>query len=404
MPVSLKNIEPSLQRMNRWWKGKGLVLGSAVPFYRTAEKEPPMDSKTGMESMETSMESMGISMESMEISMESMETGMSSELSMGFDSTLSTKSRMNPEDVYADPEKGAAYLYRQTLRQYFPSDVLPFVDTDLGPGSLAVYLGCRPESSGDSVWFHSPYQSKEEIDAELYWNDENLWWKRTQKLLTGLKELSRETCIVPFPDLCENIDVLASLRGAENLMMDFIDDPKWVEEAVNRIDDIYNTAVSRFLPLIQRQDNSTAFHAFRLWGKGLTAKLQCDASAMISSEMFERFVLPSLQSQCRLLDNSLYHLDGTQSMQHLETLLQIDELKAIEWTPQAGIETGEHPRWYPMYQRILDAGKSVQILVGDLTHMKKMFEEIGSDGVYLLSILDYEDFQRLEDIAAPYYT
>ncbi len=351
MTRTYTGMDQSLVRLNRWWSGKGLVLGSAVPLYRDYKEEP----------------------------------------------------LLKPEEIYADPGKGASYLHHQTLNQYFSSDVLPFIDTDLGPGSLAVYLGCRPETAGDSVWFHSPYQSRTEIDKHLTWNDQNLWWKKTEALFRNLVELAGETCIIPFPDLCENIDVLASLRGAETLMMDLIDDPVWVGEKVRQIDHIYEIAIQRFLPYVQRKDGSTAFHAFRLWGRGLTAKLQCDASAMISVDMFNEFVLPSLCLQCRLLDNSLYHLDGTQSVQHLDSLLEIEELKAVEWTPQAGIETGEHPRWYPMYRRILDAGKSVQILIGSLSHAKQLLDEIGSDGVYLLSILGYEDFQRLEDIVAPYY-
>ena len=83
--------------------------------------------------------------------------------------------------------------------------------------------------------------------------------------------------------------------------------------------------------------------------------MQCDASAMFSSAMFDDFVVPALTEQCRWLDYSLYHLDGTQAMHHLDSLLAIEALDAIEWTPQAGIESGGHPRWYPLYKRIIDA-------------------------------------------------
>lgn len=280
--------------------------------------------------------------------------------------------------------------------------MLPFIDTDLGPGSLAVYLGCTPKTIGDTVWFHTPYRSREEIPEKLEWDDDGIWWLRTERLFQQLAQISGESNILPFPDLCENIDVLASLRGAENLMIDMLDDPAWVGERVGQIDEIYRIAISRLLPFVQRKDNSTAFHAFRLWGRGLTAKVQCDSAAMISRDMFDRFVVPSLEKQCTMLDNSLFHLDGTQSMQHLDSLLHIEGLKAIEWTPQTGIETGEHPRWYPMYRRILEAGKSVQILVGDLQYVEQLFNEVGTKGIYLLSILEYEDFQRLQEIAAPF--
>ena len=40
------------------------------------------------------------------------------------------------------------------------------------------------------------------------------------------------------------------------------------------------------------------------------------------------------REQCRWLDHSLYHLDGTQALHQLPALLAIEELDAIEWTPQ----------------------------------------------------------------------
>ena len=70
--------------------------------------------------------------------------------------------------------------------------------------------------------------------------------------------------------------------------------------------------------------SSSTFGAFGIWAPGKTAKLQCDASAMFSPDMFQRFVVPSLTEQCEWLDYSMYHLDGSQAMCHLDALLGID--------------------------------------------------------------------------------
>ena len=350
MVVNKNDIDATYSRFSHWWEHKGLVVSSAVPLNAsTIEREHMVDEKK-----------------------------------------------------YHDPEEGAQWLLQKLGDQVFPGDNLPFIDTDIGPGSLALFLGCQPKTHGESVWFHSPYTGRSEIPDLSVWDDENFWWLRTQQLFKRIQASAGEQVFLPFPDLCENIDVLASLRGAESLMFDCIDDPAWVMEKVNQIGDLYETAISKFLPLVQRSDGSTSFHAFRLWGEGITAKIQCDASAMISRDMFDTFVLPSLNRQCEFLDNSLYHLDGTQSIQHLDSLLGIPGLNAVEWTPQAGIESGEHPRWYPMYRRILDAGKSLQILVEDLEHVPRLLQEIGTDGVYLFTILSYDDFMRLLDIVETY--
>lgn len=49
-------------------------------------------------------------------------------------------------------------------------------------------------------------------------------------------------------------------------------------------------------------------------------------------------------------------------MRHLDQLLSIKSLKAIEWTPEAGKPGEADPCRFPMYRKILEAGKSVQIV------------------------------------------
>jgi hypothetical protein len=156
-----------------------------------------------------------------------------------------------------------------------------------------------------------------------------------------------------------------------------------VAHKVSEINRVWFEAYDRIYDIIKLPDGSTAFSAFHLWGQGKTAKVQCDASAMFSPAMFERFVVPALTEQCERLDYSLYHLDGTQCICHLDLLLEIEALDAIEWTPQAGIEGGGDPRWYDMYKKILAAGKSVQIIGIDVNNVEQVLDAVGNEGIYL---------------------
>jgi hypothetical protein len=126
------------------------------------------------------------------------------------------------------------------------------------------------------------------------------------------------------------------------------------------------------------------------------AKVQCDTSAMFSAQMYRRFVAPSLKAQCEWLDHSLYHLDGTQAMIHLDTVLEIEALDAVEWTPQAGIESGGHPRWYDLYRQILSAGKSVQIVNVHPDEVVPLLDAIGTDGVYMM--IQFENERQVEQV------
>ena len=62
------------------------------------------------------------------------------------------------------------------------------------------------------------------------------------------------------------------------------------------------------------------------------------------------------------MDHSFYHLDGPDATQHVDALLEIDELHGIQWTPGAGQEPVESEVWWPMLHKIQEAGKSLFLL------------------------------------------
>jgi hypothetical protein len=287
---------------------------------------------------------------------------------------------------YCDAGFRAAQNHHRLSRSLFPADVLPLATTDIGPGSLALLCGAEPEFAEETVWFHSSMgDAQPEAWPPLRFDPGNAWWRITESVVSECVRRSRGEYLVGCPDLIENVDVLASLRGVQPLLLDMLERPDWVERRVWEINEVWFETYRRIHDLIRLDDGSCAFGAFYLWGPGKTAKVQCDTSAMFSPSMYRRFVAPALTAQCAWLDHSLYHLDGTQALAHLDTLLEIEPLDAIEWTPQAGIEQGGHPRWYDLYRRILGAGKSVQIVNVARDEILPLLEAIGRKGVYILT-------------------
>ena len=273
---------------------------------------------------------------------------------------------------------------------YLPGDTLPMIDPDLGPGSLAVYLGAEPVREKDTIWFEKPNGA--DLIHPISLNPRNRWWNTTLHILQKAAEVSQGSFLVPVPDLVENWDTLASLVGAESLLIKMMQQPEWVKRKIQEINAVYFTVYDKIHALVADNNMGGAFYAFQLWAPGKVAKLQCDGSAMFSREMFDEFVIPALTEQAEWLDFSLYHLDGTQAVHHLESLLKIKRLNAVEWTPQAGIEHGTHPRWYPMYKKILDSGKNLQVLVTEKGCIDEFCREIGTKGVFFLCLLSDEDF------------
>ena len=209
--------------------------------------------------------------------------------------------------------------------------------------------------------------------------------------------LCRGRYLVGYPDLIENVDILASLRGSQQVMVDMVDRPEWVSRKMAEINQVWFEAYRRLYEIIRLEDGSSAFGAFRIWGPGKTAKLQCDASAMFGPDMFARFVVPVLTEQCAWLDHSIYHLDGKECLCHLDLLLSIPKLGAIEWTCDPSSLPGGDPHWYGLYRRILAAGKGVQAVGVGKEQLVPLLDAVGGKGMYILMYIP--DLRTAEEIA-----
>ena len=96
-------------------------------------------------------------------------------------------------------------------------------------------------------------------------------------------------------------------------------------------------------------------------------------------------MVPALTEQCERLDYSMFHLDGHQCTKHLDLLLDIDGLDAIEWTPDPQVPKGGNEKWHSMYRKILDAGKSVQAIGVKPEEVEPLLDAVGGKGMYIMT-------------------
>jgi hypothetical protein len=309
------------------------------------------------------------------------------------------------EERHARPQWRARANHYSLARSRFPADILPLASCDLGPGSLALLLGSEPGFDEGTVWYYSTMEHDErpEDRPPLRFDPENRWWQVTEESLSATVQLARGRYMVGCPDLIENVDTLASLRGTQRLLLDFVERPEWVERKVDEINQAWFDSYQRIYDIIKVDDGSSSFKAFSLWGLGKVAKVQCDACAMFSPVMFERFVLPALTRQCEWLDRSMFHLDGHQCIVHLDLLLAIDALDAIEWTPDPQVPPGGSPEWYAMYRKILEAGKSVQAIGVEKHEIVPLLDAVGGKGMYVMTgFADEADAEDILRMVEPY--
>ena len=291
---------------------------------------------------------------------------------------MAPKPPLDLNQYWFDPQWRAENIHYQLSRSSFKADILPVANTHLGPGSLAAILGAKLEGGEETIWIR--HQEGKEMNPVL--DDNNPGLKLHTGILNACKAKSAGRYFVGCPDLVEGLDVLASIRGTDEVMMEMVLNPEELEIQLQKINQVYFEVFDRIYEII-REGDEMAFCYFSLWGPGKVSKLQCDLSVMISEEDFRRFVQPYIWEQCRRIEYTLYHLDGVDALRHVEALLEIDELNAIQWTPGYGQPQGGNPCWYELYRRILAAGKSVMANWVKPDELEPFLDQVGNQGLHI---------------------
>jgi hypothetical protein len=339
------NLEESKKRYLDWWNGKGLIISmwehiekDGAPYEKVPEPVPAKDL----------------------------------------------------DQFWFDPQWRAENLHYQLSKSSFKGDILPVANTQLGPGSLAAILGAGLESGEDTIWI----RHTGDFNDEIVLNEENKWWKLHLDLVKACKKLSQGKYYVGCPDLIEGLDTMASLKGTEGVMMDMMMQPEILEQQLQQINDVYFKVFDRIYDII-REGDEMAFCYFSLWGPGKVSKLQSDISIMISEDDYRRFVQPYIREQAQKIDYTLYHLDGVDAIRHLDAILEIEELNAVQWTPGVGQPQGGDPKWFDLYRKIMAKGKSIMPCWVEVDELKPLLDAVGAEGLNILM-----HFQSEKDIDA----
>jgi hypothetical protein len=304
----------------------------------------------------------------------------------------------NLEQYWFDPEWRADNLHYRLSRSSLKADIPAVASTHLGPGSLAAILGAELDGREDTIWIHPQAGAGGEIALD----PDNRWWRLHLDLVMACKQRSQGRYFVGIPDLIEGLDTLAGLRGTQAVLLDTVDQPEELERQLQAVNDVWFEVFDRLYTIVQ-EDGEMAFCYFSLWAPGKVAKLQSDISTMMSAPSFRQFVQPYIRQQCQWLDYSLYHLDGVGAIRHLDALLEIEELNAIQWTPGVGQPQGGDKCWYDLYRRIKAGGKGVMPSSVAVDELQPLLDAIGPDGVHLLMHFENEhDIDRALAIAETY--
>jgi 5-methyltetrahydrofolate--homocysteine methyltransferase len=244
----------------------------------------------------------------------------------------------------------------------FLAETFPYVNANLGPGSLATYLGSEPRFEPTTVWYTPCVSSLEDTPLPEF-NARSPWFAKHLRMVETVRDAFYPDAYASIPDLIESLDILAAMRGPTELLYDLLDRPAQCHRWLKRINDLYMPHYDPFYNLVKDEDGGSVFTAFSVWARGRLCKVQCDFSAMISPEQFVEFYVPYVREQVRGLDRVLYHLDGPDAIRHVDAILSVKGIHVVQWVAGAGHPHAGDPAWYPLYDKILKSGKGLEVFM-----------------------------------------
>ncbi len=240
-------------------------------------------------------------------------------------------------------------------------EAIPGFRPGYGPDQMAAFLGADLEfhpDSPDTSWTKKIVDDWEKfLPIKFDLNNETFLSMKDYHL--AAERRFKGKCLIYNIDTHSNIDTLEALRGSENLIYDMIDIPDFVEKAISDVKLVYKQLYDELMNFGDKKTIGTCTNLY-MYSRGKTDMIQADFIALISPDMFRRFVLPAIEDEANFLDNSVFHLDGPDALKHLDDILSIKNIHAIQWQPGAGQKPAYE--WTEVIDKIQKSGKAATIL------------------------------------------
>ena len=263
----------------------------------------------------------------------------------------------------------------------FFADSMPVSYPNLGPEIISAMAGC-PYHFGKTTTWTDPCILDWEKDGDKCKIDmDSFYFKKLDEYARLLIERSEGRFIVGVSDFHPGGDHVAALRDPQTLATDLYDYPNEVKSKLAASYDEYFPVYDHFVSMIKNAGMPVAS-----WIPLTAESSMCipsnDFSYMISNAMFIEFFLDGLIEEMRHYKNNVYHLDGPNALRHLDTLLSLKELNAIQWVFGAGREPVAP--WIDVFKKIIAAGKSVMAYPQTKNDIQLLKDNLPARGLCLM--------------------
>ena len=286
-------------------------------------------------------------------------------------------------DRWCDPEFQAQTAVEQVKKTQYLGDALPVKFPDLGPDFFASCFNLQSEikfveDTSHLKPFVDDFSTLEKI---IQFSESNPWYKIMEDLYSAFFELGNGLFYTGLPDIHPGADCMVGFRGPDKFSMDLYDYPSEIQRSITYITDSFLDLFEKYYQKIKAEREPCTG-----WAQIVSTKRwhvpSCDFSFMISSKMFEQFFLEGIIREINNFEASIFHVDGPGVLRHLDLLLEIKQLSAIQWIYGAG--NGRASDWIEVYKKVQSAGKALQLIDVEPDEIPMLIDNLKPEGLWLM--------------------
>jgi hypothetical protein len=241
-------------------------------------------------------------------------------------------------------------------RSVYNAETFPVFCPNLGPEVYTAFYGVELEYKEVTSYAIPNLKDWSQLDhIKLDFN--NPYFRKIEEMTHAALERCNGKYLVGYTDLHPALDCAAAFRDPQQLCMDFLLEPDMVKKLIDISSRDFQLIFDHFDTILKKHNQpSVTWMEIPSFGKMHIPS--CDFSAMISPELFEEFILPVIQKEIKPMTHNVFHLDGKGVANHVDHILAMTEINAIQWVQGVG---DDFPimQWVPFIKKIQDAGKSV---------------------------------------------
>ncbi len=268
-------------------------------------------------------------------------------------------------DRWIDPDTIFHNLEVDLERWYWGGEAFPWYWPYLGPMFSAAFLGCTPKFQTNTTWYERPEGLTWDRADELSFDPDNRWWRLVQELTRrAVAESGGRYLVAIGPAIGAALDLMCELFGSEETMIAMIERPDAVKRMRDRMVEWGRETYDTLDGIIAPHQQGT-FTGMFMWAPDRSRVTQVDMCVMISPDMFRDFAVQDIRGLTDHVDQGIYHLDGEGELKHLDQILAIDSVRAVQWVPitKPSDKVVRDPLpWTDLFARIQEAGKKVIVL------------------------------------------